>query len=266
MCRLGELTMVLFPDKKSCRLSHRKEVMMSDKQFRERERRFLQTDDIEDEVAWLRQMARMNEEKKSRIQIAAFCGHRASCIALDYTPPSYSTVEAWAEGADQIHPRLVARACTLLVFKFYQDFLTTVPALLLHLIRGALIVAAESLIELDATATISDTRAESLAEILATLAQEMGLEQGQEINQVVMHGNVHTLPMSYRLIRGIQDGMNRQRFVPAMAEAARYTKLMGYEETLSPSLRNFLNEPLLSWALLRGDSLNNLLSLLQQNE
>lgn len=82
---------------------------MSDERLREMERRWQETGSVQDEAAYLKERVRAGELAWERLELAAYCGHAAACLATG--SPASAMQAAWFEGLDRWGAETVLRAC-----------------------------------------------------------------------------------------------------------------------------------------------------------
>lgn len=84
---------------------------MTDSHLRELERRFKESGSVEDEVAYLLERVRLGELDRDMLELAAYCGHQASCQALgDQVPRMPEKLKAWVEGLQVWNKETCVRA------------------------------------------------------------------------------------------------------------------------------------------------------------
>ena len=71
---------------------------MSDEKLRELERRWKETESVEDEAAWLKERVRVGDLTQERLELAAYCGHEAAAIAAQTSFPVPAKLEPWLTG------------------------------------------------------------------------------------------------------------------------------------------------------------------------
>lgn len=119
---------------------------MSDERLRQAERLFQETGSVEDEARYLLERVRAGSLNRERLELAAYCGHEASKLAVGGQEPEIAAGGGWEAQRDQAtawllavprpFSRRVALICARLVSPAWEEFFPespVSPASVLHL-------------------------------------------------------------------------------------------------------------------------------------
>lgn len=95
-------------------------LQVSDANLRALERRFRETGSVEDEAAWLRARIQAGELKRTRLELAAYCGHEAACLTAELggaSLPSLSTSVLWCKSLPDTSAEVLGRCSVAGAFR-----------------------------------------------------------------------------------------------------------------------------------------------------